>query len=116
MTCLDCKVTVYCGYGSYGSWILADSVGEFFKQLVSEAEHWSTTRDTFNVPSAVVHLASFGKNMNVLRFLFQHEGHDVTYWSYDWNYHDSEGNLRSSHDDKLEIPMEKSFLQEDWDD
>lgn len=99
MACLDCKIDVYLGYGSYSTWLDGcDSVEEF-----------DTVEDHDD-------LKQLRKNQNVRKFLTWHDGHNIVHYSSDWTTH-RDGNLYQDGGygpDLLVIKDMASFRSLDW--
>jgi len=64
LACKTCRVNVKLGYGSYSTWIHADTLEEYDK-----------APDTFKHRY---------KNITLRKALVEHEGHDYVIWSHDW--------------------------------
>jgi hypothetical protein len=104
ISCIDCKKTYYCGYGSYTSWVFAESISEFIKEAGDE-------------PRAFSDGELREKNMILLRVLVEHAGHNVKTWSSDWCFHrNGDLYLENFHDGDIIIRGEQSFEQIGTDD
>ena len=64
--CRTCKKAYSCGYGSYGSWLMADSPEEY--DALPDKEGFKART----------------KNQNFRQCLGEHQGHDITYFSEDY--------------------------------
>lgn len=64
LTCTDCRVTYYLGYGSSSTWLFADTVEEYD----ALPEDWKY----------------LCKNEALRLALSKHEGHKFIVWSHDW--------------------------------
>ena len=78
IACLDCKKLYYLGYGSYGSWISADTVAAFDAQARKVVG-----RDSDDPWTQEGHLK---KNQNLRTVLVEHEGHRLRAWIDDYEY------------------------------
>ena len=92
LSCVDCKVTQYLGYGSYSGWVISDSVDGFGGQLERIATHRVETGRAASGGQAMAMLLGQKRNLNALQFLLEHDNHDVVYWSNDWAW-EKNGNL-----------------------
>lgn len=64
-SCVTCRKSYDLGYGSYSSWVIANTVDQY-NQAVT--------------PEKARHL----KNQNLLKCLTEHESHNFVIWSPDW--------------------------------
>ncbi len=64
--CLDCKKYYQLGYGSYGTWLYANSIADYEK-----------------LPPLY---KDYGKNANLEKCLREHDGHDISVLNMDNTY------------------------------
>ena len=103
VTCKDCRITYYCGYGSATTWVVSDSIEGFIDELHRPDKQYNP-----------YYKVRMWKNRNVLAALALHHGHNVKYWSSDWAFHDNEGNLVTDggyFGDRALVDNEKEFAQ-----
>src|SRR5438128_2552403 len=85
IACLDCKILYYLGYGSYGTWIDADSVDEFDSKAKKVVGRDSDDPWTEH--------GKLRKNQNLRKVLVDHAGHRLIQWCDDAEYGSENGVL-----------------------